>query len=314
MGRNSSIPGTAVVMAQSFSNMSSASSRSAGMSFSSQKSKILLIPMPSSMTFAIMGPTASGAGSPYFSTRSVSLSRREHRMREPQNATALAPARSANRITDSATTDSSSIDSRTEPSASHVTQPCTKTPGMGAPASFPSTTSAHGPRDLPVARTVGTPAAAALASAASTRRVSCWSELSSVPSTSVTMSFTSSLPDAGFPDAHSPSLEPAAASTTRVDVEVEVPAAGVPGTEPPGTNDSSSAVAAASFASTVFRTPRTTRLLPTRRAPAPMPAGMRSCLPAASRVGLARARRTGTSPRGAAENRIPVCAGGSRLE
>ena len=77
---------------------------------------------------------------------------------------------------------------------------------------------------------------------------------------------------------------------------------------------SSSAVAAASFASTVFRTPRTTRLLPTRRAPAPMPAGMRSCLPAASRVGLARARRTGTSPTGSRRKSHPVCAGGSRLE
>ena len=74
-----------------------------------------------------------------------------------------------------------------------------KTPGVET-GSLGRSFSAHGPRDLPVASTTGTPHDAARATASSVRVVSSWSLLRRVPSTSVTMSLTSGVaasPDAG---------------------------------------------------------------------------------------------------------------------
>ena len=63
-GKNSSIPGTAVVMVQSPSNISSASSRVDAMSSSGTNIRSLLIGISASTTPATIGPTASGSGSP----------------------------------------------------------------------------------------------------------------------------------------------------------------------------------------------------------------------------------------------------------
>ena len=140
-------------------------------------------------------------------------------MREPQNATALAPARSGEpKHTDCAPTDSGSICRPALCRPRRVTQPCTKTPGMGAPrevsqAQRPPTGRATcrspGPWERP---------RRARRRRLSRRQSVAGSELSNVPSTSVTMSFTSS-PSAIFPDVASLSFEPAVTSTTRVDAE-----------------------------------------------------------------------------------------------
>ena len=301
-GKNSSIPATAVVITQSFSNIASASSRRRAKSVSTQKSKILLIPVS---TF-VMSPTGSGVGSPYASTLSVSALRLSHRIRVPQNATAVTALRFANRNTLCATTAFSSMDSTTAPSASQVTQPCTNTPGMGG-FSLPRTFLAHGPRDLPVANTVGTPEAAARASAASTRMVSSCLELSRVPSTSVTMSLTSCV--VVFPLVGSLSFTPCVVVTTDVEGEL-VPLFRDPFRD---TASDSSAVAAASFASTVFFTRLEVPLLPPRLCPAPKPdGGMRSIWPAASLVGRDRARLTTGSSPGTGSRRAPLFRARSR--
>ena len=94
---------------------------------------------------------------------------------------------------------SSSMDSMTLPSASQVRSPWMKTPGVET-GSLGMSFSAQGPRDLPVASTTGTPHDAARAMASSVRVVSSWSLFRRVPSTSVTMSWTSGAaasPDAG---------------------------------------------------------------------------------------------------------------------
>jgi hypothetical protein len=102
-----------------------------------------------------MGPTASGTGSPYSSTRSVSALRSLHRMRAPQKAMSVRLLTSAKRTTALATLGSSSSDSMTVPSAAHVSRPWMNTPGMGV-ASLGMMRCAHGPRLFPVARTSGT--------------------------------------------------------------------------------------------------------------------------------------------------------------
>ena len=133
-------------------------------------------------------------------------------MRDAQNATSDAPLASANSITSDATSGSSSMDSRTVPSASHVSKPWMNTPGIGT-GSLGRSRRAHGPRDLPVARMTGTPHAAARAMATSVRMVSSWLEFSRVPSTSVTMALMTPGAVASSPS-HSPlpSGRPSAAS------------------------------------------------------------------------------------------------------
>ena len=140
------------------------------------------------------------------------LSLASHRMREPQNATSEAPFAFANSTTSDATSGSSSMDSRTVPSASHVSKPWMNTPGIGT-GSLGRRRRAHGPRDLPVARMTGTPHAAARAMATSVRMVSSWLEFSRVPSTSVTMALMTPGAVASSPS-HSPlpSGRPSAAS------------------------------------------------------------------------------------------------------
>ena len=133
----------------------------------------------------------------------MSSFRRSHRMVSPQKATAVTPRSSANRITRSAISASSATDSNTVPSASHVTRPCTKTPGASAP-SRGNSSRAHGPRDFPVATTQGTPRAAARAIAASVDAESVWSDPRSVPSTSVTMRSIAGVEDDEGSDAEGP--------------------------------------------------------------------------------------------------------------
>ena len=215
LGRNSSIPGTAVVMEHRLSNRFSAAARSVGMAFvsSSANSNSLFTAIPASTMFRRRSPTASGVGSPYASTRSVFSSLASHRMRDPQNATSEAPFALANSTTSDATSGSSSMDSRTVPSASHVSKPWMNTPGIGT-GSLGRRRRAHGPRDLPVARMTGTPHAAARAMATSVRMVSSWLEFSRVPSTSVTMTLMTPPGAVASSPSHSPlpSGRPSAAS------------------------------------------------------------------------------------------------------
>ena len=187
-GRNSNIPGTAVVMAHRPPNFFSAAALSVGMAFvsSSANTRSLFTAIPASTMFTESSPMASGVGSPYARTKSVLSSLDSQRMRDPQNATRDAPLSLANDTTSFVTSASSSMDSRTVPSASHVSKPWMKTPGIGI-GSLGMSRLAHGPLDLPVARMIGTPHAAARAIATSVRMVSSWDELRRVPSTSETM-------------------------------------------------------------------------------------------------------------------------------